>query len=1246
MAWRPFCKLLQRRAIDALGTCSSGDLIALVLLLSIAFVFSAAVGLPLRSAVRVATGRACFAATDNIAGGDFSAQLCSEPFDVVYTWVNGSDPEQRAALLEYRARWDSEAGVLLPTAHVESKSNSSNATDDTAALNRYRDNGELKYSLRSLVKYAPWVRRIILVTNGQVPRWLDTQHPRIRIVTHAEIFPNASDLPTFSSPAIEAHLHRIPGLSARFIYFNDDVMLGSPVWPDSFFTHVGGQKFYGAWEVPKCAPGCVENWLSDGYCDAVCNTTACLWDGGDCVNNTKTRAASYSSGTYDKYKGSRYDASTTTTSTTAAADAEVAALESSRAARSAQWTARCAPDCLDDWLGDWVCDAACQAPECGGDAGDCGAYNLPPLFDGTLVADDVGIMPFWRTAKERALASFHTLREAWLTVESLPCSSSGSQSNSSTSGGATEEGAGVAVGSNATGDVNATAPMCEPELRRVRAPPINFEDSLVAAVRSAVHAHVDRFTYSLSAPTVLSTAVQSVANCDCVVPDSNVTTVCASFLAAGTRIDLSAILDEVRRRAALSAALASFATTCAAQARTGGSANSSDFHAVAFSALNCTESAVLQALKTRAFRDTIAAAPALAVVEAEHEKTPALRLSILRAHARELLLLPRREAIAAAHADAAAASRLAATSMGNNESLDTALSSVAAPPQFPCSPVTSAVGRSNVTACSMGSLSFELRLAFASDVRAANSSNATTNASLTFGAPEWAPPRLELNVVLQSLAVLAEAHPCASVERANATTGNATAAAAAASESESHAVGASPGPVKVKASPAPLIDVASDESPLHRKRGGPRLTGKGRSLLAQEGTLGGAGGARVMSRDATPSLKTLVAAAHADAEADLASFGETHARELVGAAWTLLTARASAHPALRARGRVLTDFYASSLITTNRLISSHFGKKTRKVPAHMPHMIETRAMALLQEKYPDAFAATSTHRFRATTDVQYAFAYFHFLLEGGARVGIDVEGYFKSELDGDGDGVLNDNEMWTLGAIVHRRSPTAVELLELRECLVGVAEPPAVVVQRSKSARGVERVLETRVAHVKLPTWENIVGCALVEGAISKHGRFGPTAQDLGTAAADEVSFEMVGDDFNKTRAVLDGIRAKRPKFICINDDMQNPAEDVQALLNDFYESYVGTPSPFELPPGRSNPFLWIGPLRKHLLATRIKKGAGVSAGVAVCVSIAIALAAVCCCRGAGGGADARLGAAVNAATEGRGRPGSARKGR
>ena len=57
-----------------------------------------------------------------------------------------------------------------------------------------------------------------------------------------ELFPNKSDLPTFSSPAIESHLHRIPGLSDKFLYFNDDVMFGSEVWPDDFYSYATGQK--------------------------------------------------------------------------------------------------------------------------------------------------------------------------------------------------------------------------------------------------------------------------------------------------------------------------------------------------------------------------------------------------------------------------------------------------------------------------------------------------------------------------------------------------------------------------------------------------------------------------------------------------------------------------------------------------------------------------------------------------------------------------------------------------------------------------------------------------------------------------------------------------------------------------------------------------------------------------------------------------------------------------------------------
>ena len=63
---------------------------------------------------------------------------------------------------------------------------------------------ELLYSMRSLEKHAPWVRKIFILTNGQVPTWLDTTNPRVEIVTHEQVFENHADLPTFNPNAIEA----------------------------------------------------------------------------------------------------------------------------------------------------------------------------------------------------------------------------------------------------------------------------------------------------------------------------------------------------------------------------------------------------------------------------------------------------------------------------------------------------------------------------------------------------------------------------------------------------------------------------------------------------------------------------------------------------------------------------------------------------------------------------------------------------------------------------------------------------------------------------------------------------------------------------------------------------------------------------------------------------------------------------------------------------------------------------------
>lgn len=176
--------------------------------------------------------------------------------DVVYTWVNGSDPSFLAQLTEYSPRQYDKA--------------------------RYDDKNELRYSLRSLEKYAPWVRNVYIVTNGQVPGWLNLEHPRLRLVTHAEIADDDTALPTFSSAAIETFIHRIPGLSRQFLYLNDDIFLGAPLYPDDLQTLAEGVKVFTAWIVPDCAPDCPWMFVGDGSCDHDCHVEACQFDGGDC----------------------------------------------------------------------------------------------------------------------------------------------------------------------------------------------------------------------------------------------------------------------------------------------------------------------------------------------------------------------------------------------------------------------------------------------------------------------------------------------------------------------------------------------------------------------------------------------------------------------------------------------------------------------------------------------------------------------------------------------------------------------------------------------------------------------------------------------------------------------------------------------------------------------------------------------------------------------------------------------------
>lgn len=112
-----------------------------------------------------------------------------EPIDVVYTWVDGTDP----AWLTRRAAHEPGGGH--------------NATATHGA--RYLSRDELRYSLRSLSMYAGWVNHVWVVTDAQVPAWLRTDHPKLTVVDHRDIFTDPDVLPVFNSHAIESQLHHI-----------------------------------------------------------------------------------------------------------------------------------------------------------------------------------------------------------------------------------------------------------------------------------------------------------------------------------------------------------------------------------------------------------------------------------------------------------------------------------------------------------------------------------------------------------------------------------------------------------------------------------------------------------------------------------------------------------------------------------------------------------------------------------------------------------------------------------------------------------------------------------------------------------------------------------------------------------------------------------------------------------------------------------------------------------------------------
>jgi hypothetical protein len=157
-----------------------------------------------------------------LGGPSIADAAARRPIDAVLTWVDHTDPQWQSSYAAARR--------AMGDVH----------TDATAAT-RFRNNDELRFALRSLHNYAPWIRRIHIFTNCRPPAWLDTAHDKIVFVSHADVMPPGI-LPTFNSHVIESYLHDIPGLSEHFLYLNDDFFVMKPARPADFF-HQAGQSY-------------------------------------------------------------------------------------------------------------------------------------------------------------------------------------------------------------------------------------------------------------------------------------------------------------------------------------------------------------------------------------------------------------------------------------------------------------------------------------------------------------------------------------------------------------------------------------------------------------------------------------------------------------------------------------------------------------------------------------------------------------------------------------------------------------------------------------------------------------------------------------------------------------------------------------------------------------------------------------------------------------------------------------------
>ena len=195
-------------------------------------------------------------------------------------------------------------------------------------------------------------------------------------------------------------------------------------------------------------------------------------------------------------------------------------------------------------------------------------------------------------------------------------------------------------------------------------------------------------------------------------------------------------------------------------------------------------------------------------------------------------------------------------------------------------------------------------------------------------------------------------------------------------------------------------------------------------------------------------------------------------------------------------------------------------------------------------------------------------------------------------MDADRDGVLNGNEVLTMAAMALGKEPDDdAEVDALYACASGPRPLGALRALWARLSAGRPAGRAARWADpARAVTLRSVARCPAAADGLRRHAK--ARSDRRGSyhleRTLDEVAFEMLSDDYNATKSQLDSIRARRTKFICVNDNVDDMTPKLARLFSDFFESFYPKRSQFELPAGDRNRHLRLDAYRRERRRDRV----------------------------------------------------------